>query len=188
MATPVRMLAGTRWRYKGEPSASAVRRLPTGPMAMHRILHEHPAMRRVISLLVLFTLLLAQSAPGLCTAAAGHARASHDAAAGVHHAAPVATHDGHDATRAPHAHEDASSGAAAMVAPAPATSPGAAPAPAEHDDSCHDVTRCHWAAVPASDAAAIIDQAGPAHRMAHSHEALDAAAAALLTPPPRLHS
>jgi hypothetical protein len=145
-------------------------------------------MRRVISLLVLFTLLLAQSAPGLCTAAAGHVGASHDTAAGAHLEAPVAMHEGHDATPAPHAHEDASSGAAAMVAHAPATSPGAVPAPAEHDDSCHDVTRCHWAAVPAGEAGAIIDQAGPAHRMALSHEALDAAAAVLLTPPPRLHS
>ena len=185
MATPVRMLAGLRRRYKGAPSASGVRRLPTRQMAMHRILHQHPRMRRVISLLVLFTLLLAQSAPGLCTAAAGHVGASHDAAAGAHHEAPVAMHDGHDAT---HAHADAPSGAAAMVAQAHATSPGAVPSPAEHDDSCHDVTRCHWAAVPAGEAAAIIAQAGPSHRMALSHEALDAAAAALLTPPPRLHS
>ncbi|HSK18030.1 MAG TPA: hypothetical protein VK912_02745 [Longimicrobiales bacterium] len=149
-------------------------------------------MRRVISFFVLSTLLLSQAAPGLCTAAASHAGpahvaaagASHDAGAAARHEAPIAGHDGHVAA---HAHEQTVATVTAH-AHAGATTPGAAQAPPEHDDSCHDVTRCHWAFVPASEAAAILDQPGPPHRIALSHDALDAAAAALLTPPPRLHS
>lgn len=143
-------------------------------------------MRRVTSFLVLVTLLFTQAAPGLCTAVAGHAAAPHGAAAEARPAALMAGHDGHAAAQAD-VHSSVAAPAAAH-AHGGATEPAAAPAPAEHDDSCHDVTRCHWAAVPAREVPAIFAVAGPSHRMALLHEALDAAAAALLTPPPRLHS
>lgn len=140
-------------------------------------------MRRLFSALALLALLTGQVSPAACilaperdAAATGHAE--------LNGAAGMSAHAGHTAN----VNDGQHVASAATAAPETGSHGASSTAPLEHEGSCMELMRCHWAAVPGSDMPSLDVRAAAAEPLIHARRAIANPAPALLTPPPKNHS